>query len=118
MALGEVRGTDFLMPVVSLSRIRANLGSGSHGETHKSGSLDQELGFWSVEGESLSEEKPRKVFELRGTLEVKIPNLASINIQSPFYIPTSFVTHILLCSLLRGLLGDTTKRSVFFFFLI
>ena len=32
------------MPVVSLSRIRANLGSGSHGETDKSGSLDQELG--------------------------------------------------------------------------
>lgn len=53
-----------LMPVVSLFRIRANLGSGSHGETDKSGSLDQELGFWSVEGESLSEEKPRKVFEL------------------------------------------------------
>ena len=95
MALGEVRGTDFLMPVVSLSRIRATLGSGSHGETHKSGSLDQELGFWSVEGESLSEEKPRKVFELRGTLEVKIPTLASINIQSPFYIPTSFYSQII-----------------------
>jgi len=107
------------MPVVSLSRIWANLGSGSHGETDKSGSLDQELGFWSVEGESLSEEKPRKVFELRGTLEVKTPNRASTNIQSPFYILTSFVTHILLCSLLRGLLGGHHKeKRLFIFFLI
>ena len=60
----------------------------------KSGSLAQESDFWSVEGESLSEENSRRAFGLRGTLEVKTPNLASTNIQIPFYIPTSFVTHI------------------------
>lgn len=52
-----------LMPVVSLFRTGPTWALGVMGNRQVRIS-DQELGFWSVEGESLSEEKPRSVFEL------------------------------------------------------